>query len=109
MRLFQMLLVSSLFEAAAAVIIGSLEVQPALVPALAFIAFMSLQLLLGRQYPGQAQVWRMSRPFVLAAAWTITGSYVTPGVFEGKAYTWLQKAAPPYAITLLEPTATNLN
>ncbi len=51
----------------------------------------------------------MSRPFVLVAAWTIAVSYVTPRVFEGKAHTWPQKAAPPYAITLLEPTATNLN
>jgi len=109
MRLLQMLLISSIFEAAAAVTIGSLGVQPGLVPALAFIAFMSLQLLLGRKYPGQAQAWRMSRPFVLVAAWAIAGSYVMPRIFEGRAYVWPQKATPPYAITLLEPTATNLN
>jgi len=109
MRLLQMLLVSSIFEAAAAVTIGSLGVQPGLVPALAFIAFTSLQLLLGRRYPGQAQAWRMSRPFVLVAAWAIAGSYAMPRMFEGKAYVWPQKGTLPYAITLLEPTATNLN
>lgn len=109
MRLFQMLLVSSIFEVAAAMAIGSLGGQLGLVSALAFIAFISLRLLLGRQYPGQAQAWRMSRPFVLVAAWAIAGSYVMPRVFEGKACVWPQKGTLPYAITLLEPTATSLN
>src|SRR5471030_3129905 len=96
MRLLQLLTVAAIFEAAAALTIDDLGVQPSLVPAIAFLGYVSLQLLLGARYPGQSQVLRMTLPFLLVAAWAVASSFIIPRVFEGQLLVWPQKAEPPY-------------
>ncbi len=108
-KLLRLLLVAAVFEAAAALTIGGLGLQPGLVPAFAFLAFTSLQLLLGARYPGQAQVLRITRPFILVTLWAVASSYIMPRLFEGVVYVWPQKSQPPFVLTPLAPNPSNLN
>jgi hypothetical protein len=103
------MIVASVFESAAAVNVGSLGVQPGLVPAAMFIGFMALQLLLGARYPGGAQVWDMSKPFVLVTLWAIVSSIVLPRLLEGQVMVWPQKVTPPFALVALAPNSGNIN
>jgi len=108
-RLLQLLLVAAIFEAAAAFVIGGLGFQPALVPAVLFIGFVSLQLLLGVGYPGQQQALRLLQPFILVAIWGVVSSVLLPRFFEGRVFVWPQKALPPFVLSPLEPSPSNLN
>jgi hypothetical protein len=108
-RLLQLVIIAGIFEAAAAFTIGGLGVQPGLVPAIAFVGYVSLQFLLGARYPGQSQAWRMMQPFVLVVGWALLGAYLLPRVFEEQVYVWPQKSEPPFVLTLLAPSSSNLN
>ncbi len=108
-KLLKLLAIASVFEAAAALTIGSFGVQPGLLPALAFIAFMCLQFLLGARFPAGALVWRITRPFVLVTLYALVTSFVMPMVFQGKVFVWPQKAEPPFILTALAPSPANLN
>jgi hypothetical protein len=109
LRLLQLLLIMAIFEAAAALTIGGLGLQPDIVPSIAFIAYVGLQLLLGAQYPGAHMAWRSCIPFLLFTAWALATSYFMPHVFEGRIYVWPQKVAPPFVASLLEPSPSNIN
>nr|WP_321983145.1 hypothetical protein [uncultured Lichenicoccus sp.] len=104
-----MMILAQVFEAAAALIIGNLGVQPGLLPAMTFMGFVLLQLLLGAQYPGARESWRLVRPLVAVTAWALVTSYVMPRLFEGQAYVWPQKELPPFVIEPLQPTSSNIN
>ena len=108
-KLLQIMLVAAPFEAAAALIIGSLGLQPGLLPALTFLAYMGLQLLLGARYPSQPQVMRVVWPFLLVTLWAVVSSYLLPRLFEGVVFVWPQKSTPPFVLTLLEPSSSNTN
>ena len=109
MRLLQLLFVVAIFEAAAAVTVGSLGVQPGLVPAIAFVFYVLLQMILGASYPGGQAAWRLASPLVLVGVWALASSFLMPRVFEDQVYVWPQKSLPPFVLTLLEPTSSNLN
>jgi hypothetical protein len=108
-RLLQLVVIAGIFEAAAAFTIGGLGVQPGLVPAIAFVGYVGLQTLLGASYPGQSQAWRMLLPFALVVGWALVGAYLLPRVFEEKVYVWPQKSTPPFVLTLLAPSSSNVN
>ena len=108
-RLLKLMIVSQVFEAAAALVIGTLGVQPGLLPAVTFMGFVLLQLLLGARYPGDRQAWRLVRPLVIVAVWALVTSYAMPRLFEGQAYVWPQKEIPPFVIEPLHPTSSNIN
>lgn len=108
-KLLKLMAVVSIFEAAAALTIGSFGVQPGLVPALAFMGYVVLQLLLGASYPGMAGAWRLTRPFVFMTVWAVATSYVMPRAFEDAVYVWPQKSTPPFVLTALAPNPANIN
>ncbi len=108
-RLLHLMIVATIFESAAAVNVGSLGVQPGLVPAAMFIGFIALQLLLGAQYPGAAQAWHISKPFVVVTLWAIVGSIVMPRLLQGQVLVWPQKVTPPFALIPLAPDPGNIN
>ena len=108
-RLLKVMIVASVFEAAAVFTFGSFGVQPGLVPALAFIAYMLLQLLLGASFSGIPAVWALTRPFVVMTAWAVFASVVMPRAFEGQVFVWPQRATLPYVIVPLEPSPTAIN
>ena len=108
-RLLKLMILVQIFEAAAALTIGSLGVQPGLLPAATFIGFMLLQLLLGARYPGDHQALRLVRPFMLVTAWALASSFLMPRLFQGQAYVWPQKEIPPFVIEPLQPSSSNIN
>jgi hypothetical protein len=108
-KLLQLSIMAGVFEAAAALTIGSVGLQPGVVPALAFIAYMALQLLLGARFAGTAEVMRDTRPFVAVTAYALLSSYIMPRIFEGVVFVWPQKADPPFVLTALAPSSSNLN
>ena len=108
-RLLQVMTIAAVFEAGAALTIGSLGVEPGLLPALAFLSFISLQLMLGARYPGAAITWPLVRPFVVVAVWAVVTSIVLPRLLEGQVHVWPQKSAPPFIIQPLRPTSGNFN
>ena len=108
-RLLKLMVLAQVFEAAAALTVGSFGVQPGLVAAMIFVLFVLLQLLLGARYPGDVAAWRLVRPFVLVTVWALASSYVMPRLFHGQVYVWPQKEIPPYVIAPLEPSSSNIN
>ncbi|WP_428374974.1 hypothetical protein [Lichenicoccus sp.] len=108
-RLLKLMIIAQVFEAAAALTIGTLGVQPGLLPALTFMGFVLMQLLLGARFPGDRQTWRLVRPFVCVAVWALATSYLMPRLFEGQAYVWPQKEIPPFVTEPLRPTSSNIN
>lgn len=108
-RLLQLMLVFGVFEAAAALTFGGIGLQPALMPGLAFIAYFVLQLLLGARFSGQAPVVSMTKPFVLVTVYALASSALMPWIFQDKVFVWPQKAQPPFVLTPLEPSSSNIN
>ena len=108
LRLLQLMLLASIFEAAAALDFGSFGLQPSLVPSMLFLAFVLLQLLLGARYTGEREAWRAVLPFVLVTAWAVSGSMLLPRLFAGQIYVWPQKAEAPFLAVPLEPSGANL-
>lgn len=108
-RLLKLMAVVSIFEAAAAITIGSFGVQPGLVPALGFIGYMGLQILLGARQPALPSIWRQTQPFVFVTLWAVAASYLMPHIFEGQVYVWPQKVGPLLVPAVLEPSGSNFN
>jgi hypothetical protein len=109
LRLLQVMIIASVLEAAAAITIGSVGVQPGLVPAALFLVYISLQLSLGVRYPGIAVTWPIARPFVFITVWAVISSIILPRLLEGQVYVWPQKSEPPFVLTPLAPSSGNIN
>ncbi len=107
--LLQLATVFSIFEAAAALVLGGFGLQPALVPASLFVAYVVLQILLGVNYVGSSRVWWAVIPFGCMTVWAVAGSWLLPQLFAGEVYVWPQKLEPPVVSVLLQPTTANLN
>jgi hypothetical protein len=108
-RLLELTAASCVFEAAAAFIIGGFGMQPSLLPAFGFMAYVALQVILGARYPGQGDVWRICWPFTLVAFYALAGSYFLPRLFEDQAWVWPQKSLPPFVLTPLAPSSASIN
>ena len=107
--LVQLAILFSIFEAAAAVALGGFGLQPALLPAAIFVAYIMLQLLLGVLYIGRKDVWWVVSPFLCVMLWAVVGSFLLPHLFAGMVNVWPQKLEPPLVAVPLEPTTSNLN
>lgn len=108
-RLIQLAILGSAFEAAALLAFGGVGLQPPLLPLAMFVAYVLLQLLLGARYPGARIVWWAVTPFVLVTAWALLGSFLLPQLFAGEVYVWPQKQAAPYVAVPLAPDFSNIN
>jgi hypothetical protein len=105
----QLVLIASIFEAAAALAFGGVGLQPAMLPSAIFSGFIMLQILLGVQYSGQNEVWRPLLPMAMFTAWALAGSIVMPHLFEGQVSVNPQKMEPPFAAILLNPGVPRFN
>lgn len=91
LRLLQLALITQVFEAAAAIVVGgSVGLQPSLVPGLLFLAYISLQYALGMRYPGERLVFQTLLPLIIFAGWAIGSAFVLTDVFAGTPV-WPQK------------------
>lgn len=108
-RMLGLLLVAGIFPAASALTLGSVCLQPSLVPGLAFISYVVLQKLLGARYPGQDSASRLCGPMMLATAWALVGSIVMPRLFRNQVHVWPQKQDLVGGQVLLTPTFGNIS
>lgn len=108
-RLLQLVLIAGLFNAAAAVIIGGLGIQPSLVPTSMFIAFALLQLLLGVRYAGARYVWYSAGRFVALTLFAVATAAVLPHLFAGAVQVWPQKVVASFTgMEALQPSFANV-
>jgi hypothetical protein len=91
-RLLQLAFVVSIFEAAAALILGgNFGLQPAMVPGLLFVVYVVTQYALGMRYPGEGPVlWTMT-PLYGLLAYAVFSIFVLPQAFQGKIMVWPQR------------------
>jgi hypothetical protein len=91
-RLLQIALVSSVFEAAAALIFGgSFGLQPAMVPGLLFVAYIAVQYGLGMRYPGEGVVLSVMSPLLAFLFYALLSIMILPDAFAGIVFVWPQK------------------
>jgi hypothetical protein len=91
-RLLQLALIASVFEAAAALILGgSFGLQPAMVPGLLFIAYMVTQYALGMRYPGERAAIQAMFPLLALLAYGVLSAWLLPSAFEGRIMVWPQR------------------
>lgn len=107
--LLQLALLMSVFEAAAAITLGGLGLQPAMLPSAMFSAFVLLQVLLGARYRGQNEIWRPLLPMTLFTGWALAASIALPRFFDGQVSVYPQKLDPPFGAVLLSPAIAGVN
>jgi hypothetical protein len=110
-RLLQLAIITSVFEAGAALLIGGFGLQPGLVPGLLFIAYIAVQYVLGMRYPGErAVLWTMA-PLLLFLAYAVAGAFLLPDIFAGEVMVWPQPSKELIGLweaMPLAPTAGNI-
>ena len=93
-RLLQLAFVSAVFEAGAAVIIGSFGLPTAMVPGLLFIVFVVAQYALGMRYPAEGAVFWALTPLLALLAYALLSVVVLPDAFAGHIMVSPQKNDP---------------
>jgi hypothetical protein len=92
MRLLQLALISAVFEAAAALVLGgSFGLQPAMLPGLLFMANILLQYALGMRYPGEGTVVRAMAPLLYLLFYALLSILLLPQAFEGEIMVFPQR------------------
>ena len=91
-RLLQLAFVAGVFEAGAALVIGSgFGLPPAMVPGLLFIAFIMLQYALGMRYPAEGLVLKAMIPLLALLGYALISEVMLPSLFAGRIMVWPQK------------------
>src|SRR3984885_5185362 len=82
-RLLQLAFVVAVFEAGAAMVIGSFGLPTALVPGLMFITFIVAQYAMGMRYPAEAVVFWALTPLIALLGYALLSVVVLPDAFAG--------------------------
>ena len=91
-RLLQLALIASVFEAAAAMVFGgSFGLQPAMVPGLLFIGYIVFQYAIGMRYPGEGSVLRAVFPLMALLFYGLLSAWLLPNEFAGRIMVWPQR------------------
>ena len=106
--LLMLVLVYSVFSAAAVVVIGGFGVTPALMPAAMFIGLFLLNAGNGVRYPAEKPALRLLLPLILVICGTLSSSIIMPRLFEGEVLVWPQKVTAFFVRSPLAPNAGNL-
>src|SRR5690348_3884871 len=93
-RLLQLALVFSVFEAAAALVFGgSFGLQPTMLPGLLFITYIIVQYAIGMRYPGERIALRALAPLLYLLLYALMSILILPSAFKGT-LVWPQKPDP---------------
>ncbi|MCB5945662.1 hypothetical protein [Acidocella sp. KAb 2-4] len=105
--LLMLVLVYSVFAAAALVVAGGFGLTPALLPAALFIGMFLLSLFNGKHYPAERQALLLLFPFILVVCGALVSSFIMPRLFEGEVLVWPQKVTAFFVRSPLAPSAGN--
>jgi hypothetical protein len=103
-RLLELVLIGSVFAAAAVIVVGNYGVMPALIPAVMFQACFLLNFTLGERFPAEKTVLAVLWPFIVVVAGAVVSSVVMPRLFEGRILVWPQKLS---GLPVISPLAPN--
>jgi hypothetical protein len=93
--LLRLAFISAVFEAGAALVLGgSFGLQPAMVPGLLFIAYVTLQYGLGMRYPGEAPVLWAAAPLIALLCYAVVSIWLLPSTFAGHVFVQPQRPDP---------------
>jgi hypothetical protein len=106
--LLMLVLLYSVFSAAALVVIGGFGVTPALLPAVMFIGLIVLNAANGVRYPAERRVWLLLFPFILVIFGALASSVIMPRLFAGEVLVWPQKVTAFFVRSPLAPNAGNI-
>jgi hypothetical protein len=107
MRLLQLIILGSTFEASAVLILGGAQdgfpFAPPVVPALMLIAYLGLKYLLGQHFPGERRVFYALVPLFLVTVYALATAKLMPNFLEGAVFVWPQRFNPlaPGAVPLV--------
>jgi hypothetical protein len=90
-RLLQLVLISAVFEAAAAMVFGGFGLQPAMLPGVLFIAYIVSQYALGMRYPGEGKALRAMLPLLALLFYALLSAWLLPDAFAGRILVWPQR------------------
>ncbi len=106
--LLMLVLVYSVFSAAALVVIGGFGVTPALMPTSMFIGLFLFNAINGVRYPAERPALLLLLPFILVICGALSSSIVMPRLFEGEVLVWPQKVTAFFVRSPLAPNAGNI-
>jgi hypothetical protein len=93
-RLLQVAFLAAPFEAAAALVLGGFGLQPAMVPGLLFLMYVTTQYALGMRYPGEGRAFRALLPLAALLLYAIVSAWILPDSFAGSVMVEPQKRDP---------------
>jgi hypothetical protein len=106
--LLMLVLIYSVFSAAAVVVIGGFGVTPALLPSVVFIGLFVVNAVNGVRYPAERQALLLLFPFILVMFGALSSSIIMPRLFEGEVLVWPQKVTAFFVRSPLAPNAGNI-
>lgn len=106
--LLVLVLVYSVFSAAALVVISGFGVTPALLPTTMFIGLFLINTLNSVHYPAERSVLLLLLPFVLVTCGALLSSVIMPRLFEGEVLVWPQKITAFFVRSPLSPNVGNI-
>jgi hypothetical protein len=106
--LLMLVLLYSVFSAAALMVIGGFGVTPALMPAVMFIGLFVINAVNGVRYPAERQALWLLFPFILVMLGALASSIIMPHLFEGEVLVWPQKVTAFFVRSPLAPNAGNI-
>jgi hypothetical protein len=107
--LLMLVLVYSVFSAAALVVIGDRGVTPALMPTAMFIGLFLVNAANGVRYPAERQALLLLLPLLLVVGGALSSSVIMPRLFEGEVLVWPQKVTDFFVRSPLAPNAGNIS
>jgi hypothetical protein len=109
-RLLELALVGSIFEAGSSVVVGgSFGMPVAMIPGLMFIAYVIAQYALGMRYGAEGLVLRALTPLLGLLAYALWSIMVLPDAFSGSIMVYPQRPDPlEYALVPLAYTSGNI-
>lgn len=106
--LLMLVLVYSVFSAAALFVVGGFGITPALMPAAMFIGLFTLNTFNGVRYPAERPALLLLLPFILVICGALLSSMIMPRLFEGEVLVWPQKVTAFFVRSPLAPNVGNI-
>lgn len=106
-NLLILVMIYSVFAAAAVIVLGGFGVIPPLFPEMLFVACFAVHLINNIRYPAERPVLVLLAPFLLVVVGALISSFIMPRLFQGQVLVWPQKVTSFFVRSPLAPNAGN--